>query len=313
MTDSSGVINVVILLATKNGEQYLEEQLDSFESQSIKTWRIVASDDGSDDNTLKILKRYQAKWGYDKLEIRQGPCLGYAHNFMSLANDKKIKADFFAFSDQDDVWLPQKLEEAIRKIYQNTFSKNIPSLYCGRTTYTSHSMKPYGESPLFIYPASFRNSLVQSIAGGNTMVFNKQAKSLLEKSKIYDIISHDWWCYQLISASGGVVIYDPTPWIFYRQHKNALIGENQSIISRLSRLHKLFQGYFREWTEKNINALSKNLDLFTYENKIIFDLFKLMRFASLKDRIRLFGVTGVYRQTRLGTFSLFIALLFNLI
>ena len=64
--------SVVITMVTFNGEKFLAEQLDSFESQTHKNWRLIASDDGSMDGTLEVLKRYQAGWGCDRLEIRQG-------------------------------------------------------------------------------------------------------------------------------------------------------------------------------------------------------------------------------------------------
>ena len=108
--------SVAILLGTYNGEKFLEAQLDSLEAQSVTNWTLYVSDDGSTDATLDIIHRYQSKWGTDKIRYRLGPQKGFAQNFLSLACDTSIKADYYAFCDQDDVWLPEKLSIALEHI-----------------------------------------------------------------------------------------------------------------------------------------------------------------------------------------------------
>ena len=171
---------VAILMGTKNGQQFLAQQLDSLEVQTHQNWMLIASDDGSSDDTLRILKVYQAKWPAGKVIIKEGPKQGFCVNFLSLACDPNIKADYYAFCDQDDVWLPTKLEVALENIIQHQ-EENVPYVYCGRTSYVNENLKKIGCSPLFAFPRTFRNALIQSIAGGNTMVFNQSAKNALEK------------------------------------------------------------------------------------------------------------------------------------
>ena len=185
---------MAILLCTYNGARFLAEQLDSLGSQTHQNWVVFASDDGSTDQTLEILRQYEAKWPARKLTIRQGPQKGFCQNFLSLACDPDIKADYYAFCDQDDVWLPAKLEVALSNIVANQ-SDGVPYLYCGRSKYVTENLKPRGMSPLFVFPPSFRNALVQSIAGGNTIVFNQAAKLLLEKVGPVYVPSHDWWSF----------------------------------------------------------------------------------------------------------------------
>ena len=96
-------------MSTYNGEKFLAEQLQSIEDQTHKNWRLVISDDGSSDNTLAIAKQFQSNWGNDRLEIRQGPQQGFCQNFLSMACDTRLRADLYAFSDQDDVWMADKL------------------------------------------------------------------------------------------------------------------------------------------------------------------------------------------------------------
>lgn len=301
---------VAIFLCTYNGAGFLAQQLDSIESQTHQNWVVVASDDGSSDQTLEILQQYQAKWPTGKLTIRRGPQKGFCQNFLFLACDPQIKADYYAFCDQDDVWLPAKLEVAIGNIITNQ-SVDVPYLYCGRTKYVNENLKPCGMSPLFVFPPSFRNALVQSIAGGNTMVFNQSAKNLIEKVGAVDVPSHDWWLYQLISGVEGMVFYDKVPQLLYRQHEFALVGGNNSFSARMERIWMLLQGRFQNWNTQNINALKQANHLLVKNHQDILKMFELLRGAGIKDRFRLIEVCGLYRQTRRGTFSLFLANLIN--
>jgi hypothetical protein len=232
-----------------------------------------------------IAKTFQEKWGKDRLEIRQGPKQGFCANFLSLACDPTIKADFYAFADQDDIWMLDKLSIALA--YFNTENHiELPRAYCGRTQQIDEHSKLLGCSPLFGLPRSFRNALVQSIAGGNTMVFNQAAK-------------------------GGNVYYDPEPTILYRQHDGALVGSNNSFRAKIDRISYVFSGRFKTWNTINYQALVNVKHLLSKDNQDILITFGLFRGASFKDRIRLLEVCGLYRQTWQGTFSLWLATLIN--
>ena len=301
---------VCILMSTYNGEKYLAEQLQSIEDQTHKNWRLVISDDGSTDNTLNIAKQFQTKWGNDRLEIRQGPQQGFCLNFLSMACDSAIKADLYAFSDQDDVWITDKLERAITYFNQNHESQ-LPRAYGGRTRIVDESLKPLGLSPEFSLPRSFRNALVQSIAGGNTIMFNQATKQLLEQAGLQKVVSHDWWLYQLVKGAGGIFYYDPKPSLLYRQHTNTVIGANSSFKARIERIFYVLNGRFKKWNDINYAALCNIRHLLTKDNQDILDLFGKFRGAHLKDRMRLLEVCGLYRQTWQGTLSLWLATIIN--
>ena len=111
---------ICILMSTYNGEKYLAEQLQSIENQTYTNWRMIISDDGSTDDTLKIAKQFQEKWGNNRLEIRQGPQNGFCQNFLSMACDANVRADLYAFSDQDDVWMTDKVFRAVAYFDDNT-------------------------------------------------------------------------------------------------------------------------------------------------------------------------------------------------
>jgi len=299
---------VAILMGTHNGARFLPEQLDSLAAQTHQNWVLIASDDGSTDDTLRILKAYQAKWPAGKLIIKEGPKQGFCVNFLSMACDPKIRADYYAFCDQDDVWLATKLAVAIQNIAENQ-EEDIPYVYCGRTSYVNEKLKKIGCSPLFAFPRSFRNALIQSIAGGNTMVFNQSTKTSLEKVGVVQHPSHDWWVYQLVTGVGGDVFYDQTPQVLYRQHKDALVGGNNSFAARIERISMVFKGEFRRWSDQNVSILSAAQPWLTHGSRETLELFKKMRTATLKDRFRLMEVAGLYRQTWRGTISLVLAAL----
>jgi len=302
--------SVYILMSTYNGDKFLAEQLQSIENQTYQYWKVLISDDGSSDNTLNIARKFQEKWGDDKLQIRQGPQEGFCRNFLSMACDPTIRADYYAFSDQDDVWLSDKLERALSYINKSNESK-LPVAYGGRTQIVDETLKPLSLSPDFTLPRSFRNSLVQSIAGGNTQVFNQATKNLLEQAGIVEVISHDWWLYQIVQGAGGVFYYDPKPSLLYRQHSNAIVGANSSIRARIDRIFYVFTGRFKNWNDINYAALYNNRRLLTKDSQDILELFGRFRGAKFKDRIRLLEVCGLYRQTWQGTLSLWLATIIN--
>jgi len=293
---------VAILLSTFNGEKYLAEQLDSIAAQTCQDWIIVASDDGSRDGTLSILEHYRHRFGHDRLRIVQGPGQGFAANFLSMATDTSISAHFFAFCDQDDLWHPDKLERAFAWLEQQPPAK--ASLYCSRTRLVDEGGRPQGLSPLFGKPPSFRNALVQSLAGGNTMVFNQCARDLLAKAGNIPVISHDWWLYILTSGNEGHIHYDPRPTIDYRQHGRNLIGANSGMSDRLFRIRRMLSGHFHEWNDVNLNALMPQVELLTEANQIVLERFIRARAASLSVRVPTMLRSGVYRQTLLGNMGL---------
>lgn len=302
--------HVCILMSTYNGEKYLSEQLQSVESQTHQNWRVIISDDGSSDNTLAIAQQFQKKWGSERLEIRQGPKQGFCQNFLSMACDAGIIADLYAFSDQDDVWMIDKLERAVNYFLDSNESQ-LPRAYGSRTQIVDEKLNPLGLSPEFSLPRSFRNALVQSIAGGNTQVFNQAAKTLLEQAGRQKVVSHDWWLYQIVKGAGGIFYYDPKPSLLYRQHSNAVIGANSSFRARIDRIFFVFNGRFKNWNDLNYTALSNIRHLLTKDSQDILDIFDKFRGAHFKDRVRLLEVCGLYRQTWQGTLSLWLATIIN--
>ena len=297
--------HLAILMCTYNGENFLEEQLDSIENQDYKNWTLYVNDDGSKDATLDILKHYQKKWGNKKLIIRRGPQKGFSQNFLQIICDKKIQADLYFLSDQDDVWMPHKLSHTIKKLAKLDLLKT--TLYCARTTYVSSDAKKIlGESDLFLKPPSFRNAIVQSLAGGNTMAFNNPLKKIVSQFKKADIVSHDWWLYIMNELSEGKTLYDRESTIFYRQHSNSLIGANTGFIAKLRRLRMLLKGVYREYNTKHLDTFNQiNLPSTKANIKLIDDFF-VKRDQAILERLRMIYDLGLYRQTLDGQVALYL-------
>jgi glycosyltransferase involved in cell wall biosynthesis len=294
---------VTILLCTFNGERFLGEQLASLDRQSFTHWRLIASDDGSSDRTLSILRTFQKSYEPGRVEIIDGPRRGASANFLSLACREGLASPYYAFCDQDDIWEADKLARAIAVLEQT--AAGVPAVYGSRTCLIDQDGNKIGLSPLFLKMPTFRSALVQSIAGGNTMVFNQTARELLRSCGENVVVpSHDWWLYQIISACGGVVHYDTRPSVRYRQHTQNVIGSNTGFAAGLRRLRMLGQGRFRHWADLNVAALSRLRPRMSPENRQIFDLFCKARQGPLLQRAKMFAQAGVYRQTLLGNIGL---------
>ena len=301
---------VAVLLCTMQGQRFLAEQLNSIATQTHPTWEIWASDDGSDDHTHAILEYYQSHWGEDRISIHAGPAVGSTANFLSLTCRADSDADFFAYADQDDIWESDKLERAVA--WLQTVPPDVPALYGSRTLLVDARNQHIGYSPLFEQPPSFRNALVQSIAGGNTMVFNRAARDLLRKAgENVEAVTHDWWAYMLVTSCGGRVFYDSHPTVRYRQHGENQFGANVDPVAQLRRARLLLQGRFRGWVDANLKALQRVRHLMTPENQQVLDEFEQARQRWLGARLVGLKRAGIHRQTALGNLGITLAALIN--
>ena len=297
--------HLAILMCTFNGADFLEQQLDSIQNQDYKDWTLYVNDDGSKDKTLDILKAYQKKWGVKKLHIRKGPKKGFCQNFLQIIRDKKIKADLYFLCDQDDVWLPHKLSHTLKKMSKLDASE--PNLYCARTTYVSSDAKKImGQSDLFLKPPSFKNAIVQSIGGGNTMAFNNRLKAAIQRSYHIEVVSHDWWLYIMNELVGGKTMYDHESTILYRQHSHSLIGANTGFIAKMRRLRMLLNGTYRAYNSKHLKVFN---DLYLRGSRShirLIDRFQILRDRPLKERCKMITALGIYRQTWDGQMALYL-------
>jgi len=299
--------SVAILLCTLNGARFLPLQLASFEAQDFADWRLVVSDDGSHDGTAALLADFQSKHGPSKVKLRQGPRRGFVANFLSLICDPAVASDYYALSDQDDIWDAGKLSRA-RSFLMNAPAAT-PTIYCARTRLIDDEGVEFGRSKLFRRPPHFRNALVQSIAGGNTMVFNEAVRQvLLRAGADLELAAHDWWIYLATTAVGGTVFYDARPTVSYRVHSRNLIGSNLTLAGRTLRIQMLWNNRFKQWNDLNVRALERIEPAMTEASKKTFALFRRSRTASLLPRVWGLLRSRIYRQTLSGNIGLLLGI-----
>lgn len=303
----NGKSHVAIIMATYNGERFLSEQLCSLLKQSHSDWSLWISDDGSSDSTHQILMDFRTAHPKHQINVRVGPGSGSTSNFLSLLCDASIEADYYAICDQDDVWLPDKLARAIARLTEHDAT---PTLYGASTIIVAQNLQPLGRSRSFHRNPEFRNALVQNISGGNTMVFNRAAHSIIVKAKPDTLpVCHDWWLYQLITGSGGQAIHENKPTLLYRQHNENQFGTNKGARARFARFRSLVNGQYKEWNSRNIAALSTVSHILTIENHSTVEAFAALRQMKGVRAIRHLHRAGLFRQSRMGNLLLIVAAL----
>jgi glycosyltransferase involved in cell wall biosynthesis len=209
---------VVILLSTYNGAKFLRAQLDSILNQSHRNLVVRVRDDGSTDATPEILREYAR--AYPSLDVESGTNVGVVASYLHLLAQADGAGEFFAFADQDDVWLPTKIETAITAMRQRDQTR--PLLYFSAVEYVDADLNHlgYSRAPRRL---GFGNALVENVAVGATVVINEKARGTALTRMPQNALMHDWWFY-LFTTALGEVIYDPTPSMKYRQHDANVIG-----------------------------------------------------------------------------------------
>jgi len=289
---------VAILLATYNGEKYLVEQLKSVIYQKEVNIHLYISDDGSSDQTIHIIKSFTKKYPKIVKKIFYSNFKNSAKNFLCLTK-KKLNYKYYAFCDQDDVWLKKKLINAIKKINLGY------DLYGGRTINTNKNLGKISYSPKYKYfKPCFNNALIQSFAGGNTMVFSHKIYELLEKTDLKKKIpAHDWWTYLVATYCGKKVYYDPIPYVLYRQHGKNVNGHNLGLINQTLRIFRALKGDFKKWIDYNL-VLLKDFNKYGVEkNNITIKKFCQLRQNNFKiltslKKIKIFR-NGSFQQFKL--------------
>ncbi len=307
---------VHILMAVFNGAETLPAQLDSFEAQTHENWRVLASDDGSSDDSRNILASFRKRHGSSRIDIIDGPRQGAAENFLGMLRhvaDQSRAPQWIAFSDQDDVWLSDKITRALTALKGQ--DQAAPALYCSRTWVTCDTLETRRLSAPRHRAPDFRNALVQNIAAGNTIVLNPAAVKLVldAAQRVGRVVVHDWWLYQLITGAGGTVIHDDTPGLLYRQHGANQIGVNDTWRARGHRLVQLLRGEFRAWNHVNIAALRATAHVLHPDHRAALETFAHLSSQPLLRRLSLLRQLRLYRQTVGGTLTLWFAVVFRLV
>ncbi len=223
-----------ILLATFNGAVFIRQQLDSLANQTHSDWRLLVRDDGSSDDTLKIVRDWAAESGRDVRIIEDGrKGLGASLNFAALM--EASDAPYFAFCDQDDVWLPEKLVSLLARVQQveKECGPNTPVMaFCDLEVVDSamNHIKPsfWEFSRLRVAEDNQRLSelMVRNVVTGCASLGNAKLRDIsLPIPK--DARMHDWWL-ALVASGTGRCVSVRRSLVRYRQHGGNVIGANES-------------------------------------------------------------------------------------
>ena len=295
---------IIILISTYNGEEYLDEQLKSIYDQTYTNFAVYVRDDGSQDLTKDILNRYEKK--YDNFQWFSGRNIGTSKSFFSLMKMIPLEDAIYVFSDQDDVWLPYKLQHIYHVFETDHNSK--PLLYCGDTILADqelHILKKenFGEN---ICP-SFGNALVENICIGCTSAMNRCLLENLVKRIPQNEVMHDWWFY-LTASCFGTVIYDKEPLLYYRQHSRNVMGSGITKYDRIIRRLRNHKNH-KHQISKQTREFSDTFQV-TGENAYLIECIKQYK-ESLTACWRLITNTSIHRQRRLDDLIFKILFLFK--
>ena len=273
---------VDILLATYNGSRYLESQLDSIISQTHQSFRILVSDDGSSDATMAILESYREQLKDRLILVKNAsPGKGVIRNFENLMHFSLAdgQSNWMAFCDQDDVWLPQKIECMLAEMMriEGRDGNSVPCLVHSDLAVVDENLRVIAPSfakhqfinPDVCSPLSLLS--VNQVTGCAMMVNRTLLRMALPLPN--EVVMHDWWC-GLISGSGRR-FFITTPLVLYRQHGGNQVGaKSRSLMNRLNRFFSDAPGIY-----KKIKKLGNNT---------------LLQAQALQHRLLFFGLSCAY-------------------
>lgn len=287
---------IQILLSTYNGEKYLKKQLDSYVWQTVfPCTGVLIRDDGSTDHTVNILKEYEVKYGFT---VIYGENIGINSSYRVLLEASDPNCQYFALSDQDDVWLPKKLEIALSRL--NREDDELPLLFSSLSSITDENLNVYSTSIKPKRGLSFYNAMIQNVCPGHTQVFNSALRRTILQADNPGIHVLDWWVY-MISSGLGKIIFEPDCTVMHRQHGGNAVGYERNpfklLLSRIRRVHS-----------QEAASITKQLLAFyeIYGERLSEDYLSelqgfLLSQSSLLSRFRYLRRARIYRQTRTET------------
>lgn len=215
-----------ILMSTYNGERYIREQIDSILAQRNVDIKLFIRDDGSSDSTVEIINEYAAENDnvvfINKDDIKN---VGVMKSFMTLLQYayQQPAIDYFAFADQDDFWLPDKIIAAVTMLEQQENNEH-GKLYYSNKTFVDSKLNFISQENIVFYN-DFYEIFWRNFASGCTMVFDRVLSDYALKSfPEYKLFIHDNWTYRVAKMISAVIVFDTESYMLYRQHGKNVVG-----------------------------------------------------------------------------------------
>jgi glycosyltransferase involved in cell wall biosynthesis len=194
----AGVPRVVVLMSTYQGQRFVREQIGSILSQLPADGQLLIRDDGSRDRTVELVESISDP----RITLEKGANLGFGASFLTLLIHAPADAEMVMFSDQDDVWLPGKIDRAWRHLLEVGPG---PVLYGSAQMLTDEQLRPLHATSPWPRPPTFEGALTENFITGCTAAINRPALQLLQRAGVpRGVRFHDWWMYLLVSAFGTV-------------------------------------------------------------------------------------------------------------
>jgi glycosyltransferase involved in cell wall biosynthesis len=304
---------IAILLSSFNGEKFIVQQIESLLKMEISEafLDIYIRDDGSKDRTVELIKNINTENNKVKIILKEGGNLGVVKSFFSLLNECDHNYDYVAFCDQDDIWLPNKIKNALNILEEyNT----IPAMQFTRLEVVDENLNYLFLTHEPSKKIELGNAIVENIATGCTVVINNCALRKLKEKKpnAENIVMHDWWVYLVISATGKV-LFNNNADIKYRQHSSNVEG-------MMSGLQKILNKFIKLKRKDKYPRMSKQLTEFLqcYSGQLnsqqisLVDDFKKSLLTPFGAKAIYYVITSkVYRQKLSDNCSLIFSIIFK--
>lgn len=298
--------NTLVMMSTYNGEKYLRTQIESIINQKTDSKIFLQiRDDGSTDSTCEIIKDMMKQYP-DSIGLVKGKNIGCNGSFFELIRMAK-GYDYYSISDQDDVWLEDKIQTAIS--YLERDDNNIPLLYASTSYLVEDDLIPYGMTRKKQREFVVYNTIIQNICPGHTQVMNnKLLQKVQEEIDVSKIYVYDLWITNM-AALYGKILFDNTPHTYYRQHQGNQLGSGKSFLGKLllSVKHtkaghdKKFRRQIEYFTQKNKRALE--------EKGYYLEIERFLKASNRKFPLAYCFSSKLFRQSKLETFAFYVAVL----
>ena len=292
-------MKVTILLSTYNGEQFLAEQIKSIQEQTYRDWQLLIRDDGSTDGTRAVIEDFCRKDDRIAFINRENPQnLGVIQSFHNLLQYQD--SDFYLFSDQDDVWLPDKI--AMQLAEADKYDSSQPLLVYTDLKVVDQELQVVHESMIRTQSDHANTELVQeltenTVTGGVSMI-NRALAQLWTGKEEHELLMHDWYL-GLLAAAFGNLVYIDKPGELYRQHSNNVLGARtlRKRVKNWVRPHVLFTKYWKLIKDSQTQARNLLVLPLTAENRELIENFVTIMEVPFKERWRRVRQYG-YRKNR---------------
>lgn len=227
MMNGQNKYSVCVLMSSYNGEKYIEKQIQSVFKQKDVQVKLIIRDDGSNDNTVKIIERLSELYN---IKLIKGKNVGAKASFFELIRNCPEK-EYVAFCDQDDYWKDEKLYKALKNLEDK---ENLPAMYYSNLYVVDEQLE--GNTKMFdnLVEKNFGKSLNYNNVVGCTLVVNASLMQIVKKSlSVKPLCFHDQWISLICSCVNGTKIADNEAYILYRQHENNEVGANEGIKKKI--------------------------------------------------------------------------------